>query len=146
MNNRADNNRLNNKGTRRSLVLANERPEAWDQHLADYIARYQPTSDLEHEMVEDIAFCRWLLIRMRTIDTALWDKRMEEQARISLPRIANPRSPFAPGPRLRHRRHVPIGKPVRSPFASRVQPRHPRPRAAPRLHGETSRSMKSDEK
>jgi hypothetical protein len=69
-----------NKSTRRSLVLANESPEAWDQHVADHIARYEPTSDLEREMVEDIAFCRWRLIRMRTIDTALWDIRMEEQA------------------------------------------------------------------
>ena len=43
-------------------------PEAWDQHVADHIARYEPTSDLEHEMVEDIAFCRW------------WEIRMEEQA------------------------------------------------------------------
>jgi hypothetical protein len=67
--------------TGRSLVLANESPEAWDQHLADHIQRYQPTSDLEREMVEDIAFCRWRLIRMRTIDTALWDIRMEEQSR-----------------------------------------------------------------
>ena len=69
-----------NRSTRRSLVLANESPEAWDQHVADHIARYEPTSDLEHEMVEDIAFCRWRLIRMRTIDTALWEIRMEQQA------------------------------------------------------------------
>ena len=67
--------------TRRSLILANENPELWDRHLAEHMERYQPDSDLEREMVEDIAFCRWRLIRMRSIDTALWNIRMQEQAR-----------------------------------------------------------------
>src|SRR5687767_5052302 len=76
-----------------SLVLANESPEAWDRHLADHIRRYRPTSDLERVMVEDIAFCRWRPIRMRTIDTALWDIRMEEQSRDLVDTYRSPTEP-----------------------------------------------------
>ena len=65
--------------TRRQLVLPNENPELWAQHLAEHMERYRPANEIEREMVEDIAFCRWRLIRSRTLDTALWTIRMEQQ-------------------------------------------------------------------
>jgi hypothetical protein len=30
--------------------------------------------------VDDIAFCRWRLLRFRGVDTALWDLQMEDQS------------------------------------------------------------------
>ena len=63
----------------RGLILSNENPELWQQHLAEHIERYKPASGLEYDMVEDIAYCRWRLIRMRSLENSLWEIRMAEQ-------------------------------------------------------------------
>ena len=64
----------------RTVVLRNENPDAWEQVLATHRDRYRPVDDIEHELVEDIAFCRWRMRRFRAVDTALWDLRMEDQS------------------------------------------------------------------
>jgi hypothetical protein len=64
---------------KRGLILSNESPEVWEQHLAEHIERYKPATGIEYEMVEDIAYCRWRLIRMRSVENALWEIRMAEQ-------------------------------------------------------------------
>lgn len=63
----------------KNVVLQNENPEAWAQVLQSYIDRYQPQDEIEHELIEDIAFCRWRLRRFRAVDTALWDMEMDNQ-------------------------------------------------------------------
>ncbi len=65
----------------RRLVLRNENPEVWARHLAVYTDRYKPTDIIEEELVEDIAFCRWRLIRFRTVENALWDIQLEDDDR-----------------------------------------------------------------
>ena len=63
-----------------TVVLQNENPEAWNHVLATHMAHYRPADDIEHELVEDIAFCRWRMRRFRNVDTALWELRMEDQS------------------------------------------------------------------
>ena len=64
----------------KTVVLQNENPEAWSQILASHIDRYRPVDTIEHDLVDDIAFCRWRLLRFRGVDTALWDLQMEDSS------------------------------------------------------------------
>jgi hypothetical protein len=64
----------------KSTVLQNENSETWHRLLAGHIEHYRPANDIETELVEDIAFCRWRLRRFRGVDTALWDMQMDDQA------------------------------------------------------------------
>ena len=64
----------------KNVVLQNENPDTWTRILASHIDRYRPTDDIEHDLVDDIAFCRWRLLRFRGVDTALWDLQMEDQS------------------------------------------------------------------
>jgi hypothetical protein len=63
-----------------AVVLNNENPEAWLRHLDQHLTRYRPQDEIETELVEDIAFCRWRLLRFRGVDTALWNLQMDEQS------------------------------------------------------------------
>jgi hypothetical protein len=63
-----------------TVVLQNENPAVWNQVLATHLAHYRPVDDIETELVEDIAFCRWRMRRFRSVDTALWELRMEDQS------------------------------------------------------------------
>jgi hypothetical protein len=64
----------------KTVVLQNENSETWHRVLAAHIEHYRPKNDIEAELVEDIAFCRWRLRRFRGVDTALWDLQMDDQA------------------------------------------------------------------
>jgi hypothetical protein len=63
-----------------TVVLRNENPETWQQVLAAHVERYNPVDGIEHDLVEDIAFCRWRMRRFRGVDSALWDLQMDEQS------------------------------------------------------------------
>jgi hypothetical protein len=62
------------------VVLQNEDPEVWQRVVDALQRRYQPTDEIENELVEDIAFCLWRLRRVRGVESALWDITMEDQA------------------------------------------------------------------
>ena len=64
----------------KTVILQNENPEAWSKILASHIDRYRPIDTIEHDLVDDIAFCRWRLLRFRGVDTALWDLQMEDSS------------------------------------------------------------------
>jgi hypothetical protein len=64
----------------KTAVLQNENAETWHRVLAAHMEHYRPKNDIEAELVEDIAFCRWRLRRFRGVDTALWDLQMDDQA------------------------------------------------------------------
>lgn len=62
------------------FVLQNENPEAWQAMLDACIEEFAPANAFEQKLVEEIAFAKWRLRRAWTVETALWDHEMEEQA------------------------------------------------------------------
>jgi len=61
------------------LVLQNENPEAWQEMLDACVEEFQPVNEFEQRLVEEIASAKWRLRRAWTVETALWDREMDEQ-------------------------------------------------------------------
>ncbi len=61
------------------FVLQNENPEAWQEMLDACVEEFQPVNDFEQRLVEEIASAKWRLRRAWTVETALWDREMDEQ-------------------------------------------------------------------
>jgi hypothetical protein len=66
--------------TSRMFVLTNETPEAWDEMQKAWNDKLQPRDEAERLVVLDIAHAQWRICRARTIETALLDLEMDEQA------------------------------------------------------------------
>jgi hypothetical protein len=61
-------------------VLQNENPAAWAELLDICVEQFRPTNRYERTIVEEIAFAKWRLRRMWTIETGLMDVEMDDQA------------------------------------------------------------------
>jgi hypothetical protein len=64
-----------------TIVLANEDLDAYNEHLARHINRFQPADPVELRIVEDIAAIDWRLVRGAAVQTRLADREMEIQTR-----------------------------------------------------------------
>jgi hypothetical protein len=62
------------------FVLQNENPAAWEAMLEKCVAQFNPITGYEQMIIEEIAFARWRLRRLFTIENALFDIEMDEQA------------------------------------------------------------------
>ncbi len=62
------------------FVLQNENPAAWEAMLENCVAQFKPITGYERMIIEEIAFARWRLRRLFTIENALFDIEMDEQA------------------------------------------------------------------
>ncbi len=65
-----------------TIVLANEDLDAYNEHLARHVNRFQPTDPVELRIVEDIAAIDWRLVRGSAVQTRLADREMEVQTRV----------------------------------------------------------------
>jgi hypothetical protein len=66
--------------TSRMFVLTNETPATWDEMQKAWNEKLQPRDEAERLVVLDIAHAQWRICRARTIETALIDLEMDEQA------------------------------------------------------------------
>jgi hypothetical protein len=82
--------------TSRMFVLTNETPAAWDEMQKAWTEKLQPRDEAERLVVLDIAHAQWRICRARTIETALLDLEMDEQA----PTLAETFTQFDEGTRM----------------------------------------------
>jgi hypothetical protein len=61
-----------------NLVLATERQEDLDILIAEYIQRFHPANTPELELVHQMISARWRLRRLRSMETEIFDMRVEE--------------------------------------------------------------------
>jgi hypothetical protein len=62
------------------FVLENETPEKWARTLDLWTKKLRPRDEAEMQVVTEAAFARWRLQRVWTIETALFDLEMDNQA------------------------------------------------------------------
>lgn len=60
-------------------VLDNENPEEYQAVLGACIQAFCPKTDLEMELVEEMAGARWRLRRVRSIETEIFNTKMHDQ-------------------------------------------------------------------
>ena len=63
-----------------TTVLFNEAQEEYDEHLQDFVNRFQPQDKVELRLVQRMADCEWRLARARYIETATIDLQLDETA------------------------------------------------------------------
>ena len=75
--------------TSKTLVLANESPEKFNQLLQTYIEKFQPQDGVEMNLVDEMVSARWRQQRVWMVQTAAMDlqmdKQVEEFARLPYP-------------------------------------------------------------
>ena len=63
-----------------TTVLFNETQEEYDEHLQDFVTRFQPKDKVELRLVQRMADCEWRLARARYVETATIDLQLDETA------------------------------------------------------------------
>jgi len=58
--------------TGRTVLLPSEDAEAYQAHLQRFFAEYQPADDKEHELVQRLADISWRLLRIPSLENALF--------------------------------------------------------------------------
>jgi hypothetical protein len=58
--------------TGRTVLLPSEDAEAYQAHLQRFFAEYQPANDKEHELVQRLADISWRLLRIPSLENALF--------------------------------------------------------------------------
>jgi hypothetical protein len=71
---------LNYHLTARHAVLATEDAEAFNEYRELYLHHYQPTNNLELDLVEQIVSAAWRLHRAEEIEIALQDLEIDSRA------------------------------------------------------------------
>jgi hypothetical protein len=61
------------------VVLANESEELFNKLHESFIRRHRPADEAERDFVRQLAFARWRLRRITTLETALFDLEMDGQ-------------------------------------------------------------------
>jgi hypothetical protein len=61
------------------MVLHCESEEEFQLMLGRYAATYQPGSPVEEGLVNEMVACRWRMLRLRLIETALIDSEMQRE-------------------------------------------------------------------
>jgi hypothetical protein len=62
---------------KKTVLLACENPEQFQEMLGYYADTYHPGSLVEKDLVAEMVACRWRMQRLRMIETALMDSEME---------------------------------------------------------------------
>jgi hypothetical protein len=71
-------NSLNHGFTAKKTVLLDcENEDQFKEMLADYAEAYQPGCTVEEDLVAEMVACRWRILRIRMMETALMDSEME---------------------------------------------------------------------
>jgi len=65
--------------TSKTLVLANECPEKFNQLLQTYIDKFQPQDGVEMNLVDEMVAARWRQQRVWMVQTAAMDLQMDKQ-------------------------------------------------------------------
>jgi len=63
--------------SKKTVVLAVENEDDFQEMLGHYAETYQPRSPVEKDLVHEMVACRWRMQRLRMIETALMDSEME---------------------------------------------------------------------
>jgi hypothetical protein len=72
-----------------TTVLFNEEQSEYDEHLQDFILRFEPQDRVELRLVQRMADCEWRLARARYIETATIDLQIDETAELVEKRFAS---------------------------------------------------------
>ncbi len=90
---RSSMNALRHGLTAKSLVLATESQEQFDELLKNYVEFYDPNNIIELDLVHDMVAARWRLQRSRSLETVTLNQRMVDREAEKLKREpAFPRS------------------------------------------------------
>jgi hypothetical protein len=65
--------------SKKTIVLACENPARFQEMLADYAETYRPGCPVEKDLVDEMVACRWRILRLRMMETALMDSEMERE-------------------------------------------------------------------
>ena len=65
--------------TAKSLVLATESQEQFDELLKNYVEFYDPNNTIELDLVHDMVAARWRLQRSRSLETVTLNQRMVDR-------------------------------------------------------------------
>ncbi len=65
--------------TAKSLVLATESQEQFDELLKNYVEFYDPNNTIELDLVHDMVAARWRLQRSRSVETVTLNQRMVDR-------------------------------------------------------------------
>ena len=63
----------------RAIVLSNESESEFEKLLESYLAQFNPQSEIEASLVEQLVAARWRMERVWAIETSLLDLEMTEQ-------------------------------------------------------------------
>lgn len=74
---------------KKTVVLACENQDQFQELLAEYAETYQPGSPVEKDLVAEMVACRWRILRLRMMETALIDSEMQRE----LPESETPSDP-----------------------------------------------------
>jgi hypothetical protein len=78
---------------KKTVVLAVESPERFQEMLDHYAETYQPGSPIEEDLVAEMVAAKWRMQRLRMIETALMDDEMKRQ-------LSAAEAPDDPGARI----------------------------------------------
>ena len=76
---RSSMNALRHGLTAKSLVLATESQEQFDELLKNYVEFYDPNNTIELDLVHDMVAARWRLQRTRSLETVTLNQRMVDR-------------------------------------------------------------------
>jgi hypothetical protein len=76
-------NSLKHGATSSRVVLKYESQEEFDELKDSFVHRFKPADILEHELVHEMSAARWRMRRIEAMESALFDKAIEDQ-------LANP--------------------------------------------------------
>src|SRR3981189_3402765 len=71
--------RLRTDLLRRTVVLSCENQDQFEEMIADYADTYQPGSPGKKDLFPEMAPCRWRILRLRMMETALMDSEMQRE-------------------------------------------------------------------
>jgi hypothetical protein len=63
--------------SKKTVLLACENPDRFQEMLSDYADTYQLGCPVEKDLVAEMVACRWRILRIRMMETALMDSEME---------------------------------------------------------------------
>jgi hypothetical protein len=64
---------------KKTVVLACENQDQFQELLAEYAETYQPGCPVEKDLVAEMVACRWRILRLRMMETALMDSEMQRE-------------------------------------------------------------------
>src|ERR1700680_90814 len=65
--------------SKKTVLLACENQDQFQEMLTDYDEAYQPGCPVEKDLVAEMVACRWRILRLRMMETALLDSEMQRE-------------------------------------------------------------------